>query len=181
MLASVPGVIDVIQLSGAARAGPSERGPDLVIEIPHGATATSDFTALAARMQGRLPEDLVDFFHVNTDCGAPELAVAVAERVVADDPERAVTILRCRIPRTLVDCNRVLDLDRAQYEAGNVAPGMFPWVTEEADTIALRGLYERYVDTVAAALDGLPTSSRPPPALASRFFARNRWTSTWSA
>lgn len=146
--ASIPGIVDVIQVGESAH-------PDLIIEIPHGATTTGDYERLAAKLTGPLPEGLIDFFYVNTDSGAPELAQAIAERLVAGEPSRTVTILRCRIPRTFIDCNRVLDLDLHQYEAGNVAPGLFPWVDTDEDSKLLRGLYDRYMDTIDHAVDGL--------------------------
>ncbi len=140
-LTSIPGIVDVRVVPGAEHHG---EGLDLVIEIPHGATATSDFTSLAALMKSALPEGLVDFFHVNTDTGAPELASALAERLVHAFPRRAVAILRCRIPRTLIDTNRVLDKTLAEYKAGGVAPGLMPWVTEPEDVALLRARYETY-------------------------------------
>src|SRR5512140_2195731 len=100
-LISIDGVLDV-QITRGARARP-DGALDLVIEVPHGATTTADFTTLAAKLTSPLPDGLVDFFHVNTDAGAPELAQAIAERFVADEPARSVAVLRCRIPRTFID------------------------------------------------------------------------------
>ncbi|MBA3502846.1 MAG: hypothetical protein H0T65_20960, partial [Deltaproteobacteria bacterium] len=101
-LASIPTILDVDVIRGVSATGAAL---DLVIEIPHGATRTEDFTSLAARLTSPLPDNLVDFFHVNTDAGAPELAIATARRFVEAEPTRAVAILRCRIPRTFIDCN----------------------------------------------------------------------------
>src|SRR5687768_8949782 len=103
-LVSIPDIVDVTIARG--RAARDDAAPDLVIEIPHGATRTADYTACAAELTSPLPADLVDFFHVNTDAGAPELGRAIAQRVVADEPTRTVVVLRCRIPRTFIDCNR---------------------------------------------------------------------------
>src|SRR5262245_51757336 len=99
--ASIPGALDVALVRGPHAA--PDAPLDLVIEVPHGATATADFTALAAQLTSPLPDDLVAFFHVNTDAGAPELAMAIAERFVADEPARTASVLRCRIPRTFID------------------------------------------------------------------------------
>ena len=119
-----PGVLEVETLRGAAAA--ADAPPDVVVEIPHGATATADFTALAAQLTSPLPAGLVDFFHVNTDIGAPELALALAERLVSESPTRVVTVLRCRIPRTFIDCNRRMDASPEDFKAGKVTPGLMP-------------------------------------------------------
>lgn len=147
-LASIPGVVDVQVVRGAQAAG---GGLDLVIEIPHGATRTTDFTSLAAQLDSPLPDGLIDFFHVNTDTGAPELAVAIAERLVRELPARSVAIVRCRIPRTFIDCNRRIDAAPEDFKAGKVTPGLMPWIVTDHDRALLRGLYEQYVGTVKAA------------------------------
>jgi predicted N-formylglutamate amidohydrolase len=146
---SIAGVVDV-QVVRGARAG---AGADLVIEIPHGATETANFTALAAKLTSPLPDALVDFFHVNTDAGAPELAEAIAARLVAEDPARSVAIVRCRVPRTFIDCNRRIDAAPADFKAGKVTPGLMPWITTDADRELLRAAYERYQRAVRDALD----------------------------
>ena len=149
----VPGVFDAVLLRGdrAAREAPA----DLLIEVPHGATRTEDFTSLAAQLASPLPAALIDFFYVNTDVGAWELAEAVAERFVTHAPERSVTLLRCRIPRTFIDCNRRVDASPEDFRAGKVTPGLMPWITAPADRSLLRGLYERYVREVRAAAEAL--------------------------
>ena len=145
-LSSIPDVVDVRRVAGARadRSAP----PDLLIEIPHGATRTEDFTTLAARLTSPLPDGLVDFFHVNTDAGAPELAVATARRFVELEPARTVAILRCRIPRTLIDCNRRVDASAEDFKAGKVSPGLMPWITAPEDRAMLRAAYDRYVSAV---------------------------------
>lgn len=149
-LSSIPDILDVVVARGA-RARP-EAPLDLVLEVPHGATATADFTTLAARLSSPLPDGLVDFFHVNTDAGAPELAAAIAARFVADEPDRVAAVLRCRIPRTFIDCNRQIDAPRADFAAGKVTPGLMPWITSEADRALLRAAYDRYVGAVREAV-----------------------------
>ena len=153
-LQSLPGIVEVEIIRGRdARVGGSEPPPlDLVIEIPHGATSTSDFTSLAARLTSPLPEGLVDFFHVNTDAGAPELAVATAHHLVAADPTRTIAILRCRIPRTFIDCNRRVDATPEDFKAGKVTPGLMPWITSPEDRALLRAAYDRYVTQVREAI-----------------------------
>lgn len=146
---SIPNILDVHRVDGEG----AERGapPDLVIEIPHGATRTADFTALAGQLVSRLPADLVDFFHVNTDAGAPELAEAAAAAFVAAEPTRSVAILRCRIPRTFIDCNRQIDAAPEDFKAGKVTPGLMPWITAPEDRALLRARYDSYLAAVRAA------------------------------
>jgi hypothetical protein len=154
---SIPGLLDVTLVRGAHAA--PDAALDLVIEVPHGATATADFTALAAQLTSPLPDDLVAFFHVNTDAGAPELAMAIAERFVADEPARTASVLRCRIPRTFIDCNRRIDVtpDAApdEFVAGKLTPGLMPWITTAEDRARLRAAHERYVACVREAIAGL--------------------------
>jgi hypothetical protein len=147
---SIPHVVDVLTFRGA-QAGPT---PNLLIEIPHGATRTSDFDDVAQRLTSPLPEGLVDFFHVNTDAGAPELGVALAHRLIRDDPTKSVAMLRCRVPRTFIDCNRRVDASPEDFKAGKVTPGLMPWVTTEDDRALLLQRYRAYVNAVdeAAAL-----------------------------
>ncbi|HEY0190865.1 MAG TPA: N-formylglutamate amidohydrolase, partial [Kofleriaceae bacterium] len=141
-------IVDVAAVRGRlARPGAA---PDLIFEIPHGATETADYARLAARLTSPLPDGLIDFFHVNTDAGAPELAVAIADRVVTDLPELSVAIVRCRVPRTFIDCNRRIDADAAAFKAGKVTPGLMPWITTAADRDLLRAAYDQYVATIDA-------------------------------
>src|SRR5204863_5647908 len=86
-LETIPGVVEALVVRGAR--APAGAPPDLLIEVPHGATRTADFTALERLLASPLPPSLVDFFHVNTDAGAPELGEAVARRFVAAEPARA--------------------------------------------------------------------------------------------
>lgn len=150
---SSPHIADVVVVRGDATA--PHAAPDLLIEVPHGATATADFDALAAELEGPLPDGLVDFFHVNTDVGAFDLAVATAEQLVAEVTDRCVLIVRSRIPRTFIDCNRRIDADPAEFQKGGVTPGAMPWVNSAADRALLRGRYDDYMATVQAACDAL--------------------------
>ncbi|MEJ7597607.1 MAG: N-formylglutamate amidohydrolase [Kofleriaceae bacterium] len=150
----IPGILDVEIVRGA-QAAVDELVPDLVIEIPHGATRTADFAALAARLTSPLPDGLVDFFHVNTDAGAPELALATARALVAIAPTRSVSVLRCLIPRTFIDCNRRIDAAPAEFKAGKVTPGLMPWITSHEDRALLRDVYDQYVAAVRAQVAGL--------------------------
>ncbi len=148
---SLPGIVDVLVVRGARAS--TDAPPDLLVEVPHGATRTDDFTALQRLLRSPLPDALVDFFHVNTDAGAPELAEAVAARFVADDPTRAAAILRCRIPRTFIDCNRRIDAAPEDFKAGKVTPGLMPWITAPEDRALLRERYDAYVAAARSAVE----------------------------
>jgi predicted N-formylglutamate amidohydrolase len=150
---SIPHIVDVTILRGTAATGPEI---DLLIEVPHGATATADFTRLAAQLNSPLPPSLVDFFHVNTDAGAPELALAAAHRLVAIEPARIWAAARCRIPRTFIDCNRRVDAAAEEFKAGKVTPGLMPWIVTLEDRTLLRDTYDQYVAAIAAMAASLP-------------------------
>jgi hypothetical protein len=152
-LPSIPGIVDV-QLVHGERARPGA-APDLIVEVPHGATTTEDFTSLAARLDSPLPASLIDFFYVNTDAGAPELALAVARRFTAAEPSRTAAVLRCRVPRTFIDCNRRIDASLAELREGKVTPGVPPWITAPADRALLRERYDAYVAAVRGAIEAL--------------------------
>lgn len=151
--ATIPGVLDARVLRGPEAL--ADAAPDLLIEVPHGATRTEDYTDLASRLTSPLPHALIEFFYVNTDVGAWELAEAIAARLTALAPTRAVALLRCRIPRTFIDCNRRVDAAPEDFRAGRVTPGLMPWITTPEDRTLLRGLYDQYVSAVRAASDAL--------------------------
>jgi hypothetical protein len=120
--------------------------PTLLIEIPHGATRLADFEALRGELAGSFPADLEAFFCVNTDVGAPELALAIAFELTAVRPELCVEILRCRIPRTFIDCNRVIErtaMARASA-AGEMTSGLHEWITHPSDRARLLEHYFAY-------------------------------------
>ena len=77
----------------------------LLIELPHGSTTTNDFKWYQKRLQGDYPPNIIDFFYVNTDVGSPEIAFEIAQQL-KDNYE--IHILRSHIPRTFIDCNRVV-------------------------------------------------------------------------
>ncbi len=146
---SIPDVCEVTLVRGPAAAAT----PDLVLEVPHGATRAADFDRLRAALRGPFPDDLREFFFVNTDVGAPEVALRVAERVVAADPRRSAAVIRCLLPRTFVDCNRLLDaatVARASA-AGEMTPGLHAWVRDPADRALLLERYGAYRALVESA------------------------------
>jgi predicted N-formylglutamate amidohydrolase len=149
MVRSEPDVCVITEVCGA-EADPG-RSPSLLIEIPHGATRVAHFEALRGRLQGALPPDLVDFFCVNTDAGAPELARALCRRLVIAEPQRSALIVESRIPRTFIDCNRVI-APGLDYKAGGVSAGVQPYIEDEADLALLSDLHRAYQSAAAAAV-----------------------------
>jgi len=151
---SVAGVCEVERFrpAGADREAP----PALLIEVPHGATREAHFEAVRQRLAVDLPDDLVEFFFVNTDVGAPECASRVARAVSdpASDREvrkllgasvdraaaRPVLVVHSLIPRTFIDCNRIVDLDRPS-ELTSAVPD---YIREPAAVAALRELHDAY-------------------------------------
>ena len=157
MYDSIDGVCEITMFGPSPGAGSARDSattpPVLVIEIPHGATRTAEYRALRAMLNGEIASNLVDFFHVNTDVGAPELGAAVAEAFAAANPGERVCLVRCRIPRTFIDCNRVIDVAPEFYKEGRVTPGVPPWIRDPGDLALLRGLHGRYAQASAAIID----------------------------
>jgi hypothetical protein len=147
---SIPAVVDVTFVRGARADGTSI--PDTLLEVPHGATRTADFDELFGRLVGTYPDRLVEFFHVNTDVGAPEVAARAAALLVKADPRRTVAVATSRIPRTFVDCNRRINPAAAARPSapGDVTPGLMPWMTHPADRALVIERYTRYRDVVAS-------------------------------
>jgi hypothetical protein len=149
---SVPGVADVEVLRGSeARPG----GAALLVEVPHGADR-ADYDAVRAQMTGSLPDALHEFFSVNTDVGAWQLGRRVARSVVDADPRRTAIAIRCRIPRTFIDTNRVEDAAEGDLASGGMTASVPAYVHEDADRVRLLALHRRYVALVEqahAALD----------------------------
>jgi len=144
------GVCEVEVLRGAQAA--AARPVDLLLEVPHGATRGADFAALRSQLVGDYAEDLRDFFFVNTDVGAPELAHEVARRFVAACPDRVAAVVRCLLPRTFIDCNRRIDEATVPgaSAAGAPTPGLPPWVQHDADRRLLLDRYAAYREVVEA-------------------------------
>jgi len=150
---SLPGICDATLVRG--RSAPTDGPPDLLLEIPHGATRAAHFEALKAQLVGPLPAGLADFFFVNTDVGAPEVAERMAAHVTKADPRRRVLVLRCLLPRTFVDCNRVIESDArpTASAAGETTPGIAPYVQDPRDVKLLYARYRAYREMVEAAYE----------------------------
>lgn len=160
-LRSIPGVCDVELVRGSAAA--ADAPPTLFLEVAHGATRASDFDELRAVLTGEYPADLKDFFFVNTDVGAPELALAVAAAVVAARPDAVALVVRCRVPRTFLDCNRRIERDTLpkSTKSGEMTPGLQPWVREPHDRALLLDRYFAYRTTVTAAFEDVRQRGGP--------------------
>lgn len=146
---SIPGVIDVEILRGAK--APRDAPPTLLVEVPHGADTRADYDAVRARMQGELPADLHCFFHINTDVGAWQYGRRTAELILEAEPRRAVLLLRSRIPRTLVDCNRPAEHAGGDLHQGGLTAGVPAYITHDGDRAFLLDIHRQYVDVVRAA------------------------------
>jgi hypothetical protein len=124
----------------------------VLIEVPHGATEDAHFLAVHDRLRSKFPRDLIEFFRVNTDFGAPELARAVAEAVARPRdgrPARPAVVVRGLVPRTLVDLNRALDAP----DGAGMTPGLPPYVRHPEDHADLVALWRAYQERAAAAYD----------------------------
>lgn len=145
-LRSIDGVVEV------AVVGPKAPRRWVLAEVPHGATRTADYHAVARRLQGALPDELIAFFYVNTDIGAPEAASWLAHELSAAG-DVGVVVWRCLIPRTFIDTNRVLA--PSSGPRGQVVDGLTPavpgYVEDDADRALLEGLARRYHDATAQA------------------------------
>lgn len=152
---SIPGVCEV-ELVRGAKARP-DAAPGALLEIAHGATRASDFDELAAALRGPFPPGLREFFFVNTDVGAPELARSVAQAVVEARPECVVALVRCRVPRTFLDCNRRIARDAVARAsaAGEMTPGLQPWVQDARDRELLLERYFAYREAVSSAFESV--------------------------
>lgn len=117
----------------------------LLVEVPHGADRRAHYDAMRARLGGELPEDLHEFFHVNTDEGAYDYGRDVAEAVVARDPRRAARVIRCTIPRTFIDANRLEDAAEGNLGEGGMTAGLQPYVRNPDDRALLLSLHRAYV------------------------------------
>jgi hypothetical protein len=146
-----PGVYAEQLIIGAAASGP----PTVLVEVPHGADEAAHYTALAAQLRGPFPAQLEHFFFVNTDVGAHAVGLAVARGLVAADPRRSARVLRCLIPRTFIDCNRVVEAPAGDLQAGGLTAAMAPYVTDPADQALLHALHARYAAAAGAAVDAV--------------------------
>ena len=136
---SVEGVCEVEVVAG--REAPAGAPPGLLIEVPHGATRSLHYEKTRQRLVGEYSDDLKEFFHVNTDVGSIEVARHVA-RAVAGSAD--VLIVRGLIPRTFVDCNRVLEGGPSAEVREGITPGLPGYVSDPEDVRTLTRMHEEY-------------------------------------
>jgi hypothetical protein len=151
-IASLAGIAHVERLVGAR--GDPEAPPDLLVEVPHGADRRAHYDALRARLVGDLPADLHIFFHVNTDVGAWDYGRHVAEQLVAARPTRTALLVRCLIPRTFIDANRLEDAPDDLARSGLTA-AVAPYVRHPQDLALLLSLHRAYVRLIERAYEAV--------------------------
>ena len=146
----IPGVAQIERWWGCEAS--EETPPVWFIEVPHGADEREHFDGLRARLVGDLPDDLQVFFHVNTDIGAWELGRQVTERLLVARPKTSALLIRCLIPRTFIDANR-LESTADNLVGGGMTAGVAPYVEDPRDIALLLSLHRDYVARVQAAYD----------------------------
>ena len=134
--------IETFLPSGAVRGS-------LLIEIPHGATRTEDYQAIEKTIAGVLPRDLIHFFYVNTDIGTPECAKEIGRTLSALG--HSVTVVRCLIPRTFIDTNRVILPSIGGAKVDGMTPGLPGYIDAALDGPGLVALHADYHAQVAKA------------------------------
>lgn len=125
--------------------------PQLLVEVPHGATRREHYDRLAGQLQGQLPDDLHAFFSMNTDVGAWALGEAVATRLVEQGAVGGALLIRCLIPRTFIDVNRTIGAAASDLTRGGITAAIPPYVTDPVDVDHLLDLHRRYTALAARA------------------------------
>jgi hypothetical protein len=151
LVVACPPLASAWSVERLAARGADLRAPSLLIELPHGATEAEHFHALHSTLAGPLPADLEAFYWVNTDIGSPEVAQRLAQVLTTRRralPPLAVMILRCHIPRTFVDTNRLLEEAPGQRE---MTAGIQDYVTNPRDRELLGTLHAGYAAAAEAA------------------------------
>jgi hypothetical protein len=162
---SIADICEVRSFSG--RFHDPRRPADLLIEIPHGATRARHFETVERRLKGPLPADLLSFYFVNTDVGAPECAAEIARgvarpervpelprpRAVANSSSPSVVIVRSLVPRTFIDCNRDINGAAGDFRRANLTSAVPEYIRDSADVETLAALYSAYQTVAARAYD----------------------------
>jgi hypothetical protein len=139
---SIPVVCNTGILAG--KQAPPDGAVDLLIELPHGATKLLHYESVRGLLCDRYPDELTEFFHVNTDVGTPEAGVSIARALLKKRPEMRIRILRSLIPRTFIDCNRE-PLAKSDRGAG-VTAQLPDYVRDERDIATLTAYHDAYVE-----------------------------------
>lgn len=133
---------DLAGVCEVAYTPPRAGAPTLLIELPHGATRTADYEATRARLAGALPVNLEAFFYVNTDIGTPECAQWLTEALAREG--YGSLVLRCLVPRTFIDCNRVVAGSPQGVVIDGLTPAVAAYIEEPADQALLGELHAAY-------------------------------------
>jgi hypothetical protein len=150
-LESREGVATVEVLRGARAA--TDETPSLLVEVPHGADEAAHFDGLRARLRGACPAGLEAFFWVNTDVGAWAYGRATARLFVEANPTMTALVVRCLLPRTFVDCNRVASTVGGNLAAGGLTACIPSYVHDAEDRALLLSLHAEYVALARAAYE----------------------------
>lgn len=142
----------------AGREACESQNPQVFIELPHGATSMAELE-YAKRFTRDYPGDRHDlFFMANTDQGSPEYGNYLAQLLTQQKywqkgelSQKAmntishlrVAVMRCQIPRTILDVNRLWKRDAAAIESG-LTPGTGPYIKNKDDLSALHDIYDFY-------------------------------------
>ena len=132
----LPGVCEV------AFTPPRAGAPTLLVELPHGATRTADYMATRGRLAGALPPGLEAFFYVNTDIGTPECGARLGAALAAEG--FGVLTLRCLVPRTFIDCNRVAQGATSGALVDGLTPAVAAYIEDAGDRTLLEALHRQY-------------------------------------
>jgi hypothetical protein len=119
-----------------------------LIELPHGATRAAHFEALRQQLDGDFPDDLEAFYFVNTDVGAPECAVEIARGLARIGA--STLIVRALLPRTFIDCNRVIE---GGLRGDEMTPPVPDYVRNRDDIQTLVRVYREYQDVARRAYE----------------------------
>lgn len=168
-----PDVCEIYELSGPRAPGGSsgpQAPPDVLVELPHGATRLAHLAAAKALTRAYPGARYDKFFLANTDQGSPEYGLRFAAmitdpdglaRLPGIDPALAdavrervarlrVLVIRCLIPRTIADVNRVwaTELD---FRAAGLTGVIAPFVTDPAEVAAIKARFDAYQAVTRAA------------------------------
>jgi hypothetical protein len=163
---SIPDVLEIWDVAGPEAA--RDKIPDVLIELPHGATKAMHLDRAKAHAR-HYPGDRFDkFFFANTDQGSSEYGLHLAECLcnpawfqqqqkhfsaafVKMLQERAagmrVLIVRALLPRTLVDVNRVWELGM-DFQSANLTGVVGAYIKEEDEINFFHDRYSQYQATV---------------------------------
>ncbi len=148
----IESIQNVCELQLLTTPGAESARPDLLFEISHGATQRSHYETIRGMLSPDLPDDLIDYFFVNTDVGSTEYARRVAE-IVTESGSHSVLILRCLLPRTFIDTNRIIGADTTEAKGARLTTAMAEYIRDPGDAEKLLAMYQQYHDVAARAYE----------------------------